>query len=339
MKKRVGIKDVAKAAGVSITTVSRALNGYQDISTETKEKIQDIVKELQYVPNASARSLGGIKKKTIGLLVSDLQVEDESGFLNGIFRGAYASTIDNDCDFVIIATNKIDQKRVPFMQICNQKQVSAVLVQGMSLDDPYYNQIAESTIPCILIDISATGDNVYSVSTDNIGASKEITHKIIDMGHTEIGVLIGKENAEVSIARQAGYIEAFNEANLKVKKEYFRGGSFSEKEAYNQTKDLIEQNPELTAIFCFSDIMAFGAINAINDMNLRVPEDISVVGFDDVAVSKYINGGLTTVHQNPFLIGKTAADLAYMVINEMEINKNNFIPYTIQLRNTLKKRK
>lgn len=314
--KRTSIKDVARVAGVSITTVSRALNGYSDVSLQTREKIEKVAEELNYAPDVNARSLGGMSDTTIALLVSDLQKKDESGLAFGIISGLYNACTKFGCEFILLATNAVKQEKTTYLQLCRQKNVDGVVVMGLRMDDPYYKEVLESVIPCALIDMGIESENICNISVDNIAAAKEAVRYLLACGHKEIGMINGEAAAEVSKERFTGYAKALLDAGILLKLEYLKDGDFKEVTAYEKTKELLLAHENITALFCASDLMAIGAIRAVKELGKRVPEDISVVGFDDIPIAQYVCGGITTVRQNPYEIGQMAGDALYHMLKK-----------------------
>ena len=137
---KVSIRDVAKEVGVSITTVSRALNGYSDVSAKTKQKILEAVEKLDYAPDANARSMGGKAEPTIALLTSELKSRDENGFVYGLINGLYQQCSANSCEFMLLVTDAVKQEKLSFPQLCKKKNLSGVVVTGLRTGDPYYKE-------------------------------------------------------------------------------------------------------------------------------------------------------------------------------------------------------
>lgn len=334
--KKASIRDVAREAGVSITTVSRALNGYNDVNAATKEKIKSVVKKLNYAPNSNARSLGGKATKVLALLVSDLQEKDDSGFVYGMISGLYDVSLRNDYEFILLTTNSAKQSKMNYLQLCRLKNIEGVMISGIKTKDPYYSELAKSEIPCVVVDVDVEGDNVASLSVDNIEASYEAVKYLIEKGHKNIAMINGRFSAAVSAERLKGYTKALQEIGQNINLDYIKYCDFMEEMAYNQTLELIKKNPEITAFFCASDVMAIGVINAIKSLNKSVPEDFSVVGFDDIPIANYINGGLTTIRQEAFIKGKKGGEsLIAMIKGESKVNHID-IPYILVERNTVK---
>jgi LacI family transcriptional regulator len=334
--KKASIRDVAREVGVSITTVSRALNGYNDVSASTKEKIREVVERLNYAPNDNARSLGGKATKVLALLVSGLQQREDSGFVFGMISGLYCVAEKNDYEFILLTTNGAKQKKMNYLQLCRLKNIEGVIISGIKMDDPYYTELAKSEIPCVVVDAEVEGENVCSLSINNAEAAYKSVELLIQNGHRKIAMVNGSSSAEVSKERYKGYVKAIEENGLELDLSYIKSCDFEEKIAYEKTIELLNTHPEITAFFCASDVMAIGVITAINSIGKEVPKDISVVGFDDIPAAKFVNGGLTTICQEPFVMGKKGGEALIAMIEENKKTSHINIPYTLVERKTVK---
>lgn len=325
------IKDIAKAAGVSVTTVSRALNGYSDVNEKTREKIMSVAKELNYSPNTLARSLVMNKSKTIGLLVSGLNKGSvKDNFTFEVLSGVNDYVSETDYDLVLFSTTSIKQREKTYTQLCRERRVDGVIMQGIRTDDPYLQEVVESDIPCVLIDIPIETDTAGYITTDNkLGAKKAIEH-LIRLGHRNIAMINGHEYAFVSQQRLQGFEEAMQGAGLSLNKEWIVNGEFNEEAAESAAVKLLKEHHEISAIFCASDLMALGVMKAAKRLNLQVPEELSVVGYDDIMISSYVSPPLTTIAQNKFLMGYEAAK---MLINTLEEKEE---PHVVTLDTELK---
>ena len=310
------IKDIAKTAGVSVTTVSRALNGYSDVSEKTRQKILRIAEELNYSPNTLARSLVMNKSKTIGLLVSGLdQANVKDNFTFQVLSGVNRYISKTDYDLILFSTTSTKQREKTYSQLCRERKVDGVIMQGIRTDDPYLQEVVESDIPCVLIDIPITSNTVGYITTDNIKGAKIAVQHLIELGHTNIALMNGYEYAFVSQLRLEGYLEAMQEANLPVNAEWIVDGQFQEEIAEQEAIKLLIKHPQITAIFCASDLMALGVIKGAKQLGRRVPEDLSIVGFDDIILASYSTPPLTTIAQNVFQMGYEAAK---MLVNMLD---------------------
>ncbi|MEH7306824.1 LacI family DNA-binding transcriptional regulator [Neobacillus drentensis] len=311
------IKDIAKAAGVSVTTVSRALNGYSDVSVKTREKIMSIAKDLNYSPNTLARGLVMNKSKTVGLLVSGINRESEKDQITySILSGINESVSEKDYDLVLFNTNSTKQREKTYTQLCRERRVDGVIIQGIKTDDPYLKEVVDCNIPCVLIDIPIHSDQVGYVSTDNVSGAKKAVEYLIGLGHTNIAMVNGHSKAFVSQRRQEGYISALSDNGLTVHPNWIVNGRFEEVSAKEAALKLLTDNREITAIFCASDLMALGVMKAAEELGLSVPGDLSIVGYDDILLASYSSPPLTTISQNFFQLGFQAANLLINILEE-----------------------
>ncbi|QKS70659.1 LacI family DNA-binding transcriptional regulator [Paenalkalicoccus suaedae] len=304
------IKDIAKIAGVSVTTVSRALNGYSDVSEKTRSRVEQVAKELKYSPNAVARTLVMNKSKTIGLLVSDLnRAGAKDMFTYEVMCGINDSVSDEDYDLILFSTNHDKQQVKTYTQLCQERQVEGVIMQGVRMNDTYLTEIMDSQIPCVLIDVELEGDSVGYVSTDNVfGAQMAVKH-LVNLGHKKIGFINGHDQALVSKKRREGYEKELTSAGITIDESLIANGEFNELQAEIVARDILTKHQDITAFFCASDLMALGAMRAIQQKGLRIPEDISIVGFDDITLAQYTSPPLTTVSQDKYQMGYVAAKL------------------------------
>lgn len=332
--KKVTIKDVAREAGVSITTVSRALNGYTDVSQKTKERIREIVERLDYAPDANARAMSSKETTTIGLLISSLGSKDENGFIHGHLCGVYRLCTECNCEFMLLVTETEHQKMQSFRQLCKKNNLSGIVVTGLKTHDPYYEELMTCDIPCAIVDMEAGSGQKCSVTTDNISASQDAVQHLCSQGHKNIAMINGGKFADVSMKRYAGYVGALCANNIPVRQEYIRYGNFKEPDAYEETKQLLAMYPEITAIFCASDVMALGAIRAASELGRRVPADLSVMGFDDIPVAKYVYNGISTVQQDSHSVGYEAARAVYRMIQGEGVEQKITLPYHLLIRGT-----
>lgn len=332
--KKISIKDVANEVGVSITTVSRALNGYSDVSEKTREKIQEAVERLNYAPDINARSLGGKADTTIALLTSELREKDENGFVYGLIKGLFEQCSEQGCEFMLLATDKAKQEKLSFLQLCKKKNLSGVVVTGLRKDDLYYMEILKSEIPCALIDMKVSGKKKCNITIDNVSAAKEAVKYLIQLGHREIGMINGQKLADVSGERYSGYVSALLEEKIPLKLDYTIYCDFIEDTAYEKTKELLNRYPQITALFCASDMMAIGAIRAAEDMGMQVPEDLSVLGFDDIPIAQYVYKGVSTVRQCPSMMGREGGRVVWRMIQGERVEEEVVLPHELLIRST-----
>lgn len=331
------IKDVARVAGVSVTTVSRALNHYSDVNFETKKKIFEVAKELNYVPNKAAQNLVKRENKTLAFILSGL--EKEGGKDNIIYRllsGMYEYAATIDYDVALYTTDSAHQKKKGYVEFCREHNISGAIMNGIRMDDPYLKEIIESKMPCVLIDVDLAEDNVSCIMIDNEHAAFEAVQLLVNNNHTNIAMVTGRQEADVSIKRQNGYKKALAVNKIDYRQEWVVCGDFLEEQAYQEAKKLFSQHSEITAVFCASDMMALGTMKAIRELGLRIPEDISVIGFDDIPLVGYLSPALATVHQDFHLMGYYAGKQLVQMIHHEKCEKKIFIEHKILARDTIR---
>ena len=327
LNERTTIRDVAQEAGVSLTTVSHALNGYKDVSEKTRQKVMEVARRLDYIPDEAGRSLRGIQKKTIALLLAgELPEEDPSGIMFGLTSGIYKIAQKMEYEFTILTMPTNKQIKISFGQICKKKKLAGIIVDGLAMDMPYYEQIKNSEIPCVLVDVALESDHVCEVSVDNEKASFEEVEHLIENGCRNIAMLSGKKMAQVSERRECGYRRALEKHGLHIREEWIEDCLFEQKIAVQKSIELKKSYPEIDAFFCVSDSIAIGAIE------VRVPDDVAIAGFDDYTVSQYIHGGITSIKQYPYKMGVACANTVISMI------EGNRVPDWIPMEYKLMKR-
>lgn len=306
----ITIKDIAKLAGVSSSTVSKVLNNYTDISEETRRRVQKIIVEHHFSPNSSAQNLTLKKRKNIALVMSGLDEVDENDIIPiRELKGVLANATTYGYDIAFHPITSIMQKTKSYYAFCSENNIAGAVLAGIRTDDPYFQELANSDIPCVLIDIYAQGNHSSSISIDNVEASITAVQYLIDHNHKHIGIMNGKLQSVVGIERYAGYCQALINNKIELHKEYTFTADFDEECAYHAGIQLLSNHQEITAVFCASDVMAVGLYRAAKELHKRIPEDISVIGFDDIPIAKYISPSLTTIHQDFYNFGYRAVDL------------------------------
>ncbi|MGL5549085.1 MAG: LacI family DNA-binding transcriptional regulator [Culicoidibacterales bacterium] len=324
------IHDVAKLAGVSVSSVSKAFNEYSDISEKTKQKILLAAKELNYAPNMIAKSLSQKKTKTIAFLFSNF--EDANSQDNVAFRlmqGAFAQIAKEEYELVVFTTTQAQQQSRSYYQFCRERNVAGVIIHGIRTTDRYLQEIINSDIPCVIIDTNVVGKKVSSLGIDNVKAAKTLIDSLITKGHKEIGLIGGHHLAVVTQERELGYQQALKAAKLPIRPETMMIANFSEKEAYQLAERYLKVNPQVTAVFCMSDLMAIGFIQRCHELGVKIPEQLSVVGFDDIDLARYVTPKLTTIHQDFHLFGSEACKMLIELIETTKKGRHKFLTYKL----------
>lgn len=314
------IKDIAKKANVSTTTVSRVLNNYSDVSDETREKINKIIEEYNYKPNSIARSLSTSKSNTIGIFFTD---HFNSGLHHPFFReviyGMEKALGKMGYD-ILYFTNRHWGENFSYVEKCRDRNVDGVTLMGVPKDDPNIKKLLKTDIPSVFVDVDIKGDNASYVISDNISGAKKAINYLYDIGHRKIGMIMGIKESKTSKERLLGYKKALERLDLPYNQDWIFNGKYSEEGGYEAAKKMLMLKNPPTAIFSQSDGMAIGAMKAIEEEGLKVPEDFSIIGFDDVEASRYVKPALTTIAQNKEKMGSSASELLIKMIEED--NKN-----------------
>ena len=333
------IKDVAKKAGVSIGVVSRAFNNYPDISEKTRQKIFEVAKELNYTPNIVAKNLSSKRQLTIGLISSGMleSGEKDSHISFEIFKGVYTASKENHYELAIYLIDSQEQKGKSYAKFCKERNIGGAILQGIRTDDPYFEELLDTNIPCVLIDFGVDKEHelISAVSIDNIAASEEIANYLLERNHRDIVVMAGKKEAYVNNWRLQGVQKAFQKYGVPLQENNILYGEFSEKTAYLAAKKYL-QNHIPSAFLCFSDLMAMGVLEAALEAGLKVPGDLSITGFDGLILTGYTNPPITTIKQNFFEIGRQAALAVQEMMEGKDTKRHIFVDYELIERDSVR---
>src|SRR6056297_205532 len=331
------IKDIAKKAGVSVATVSKVMNGYDDIGEVTKAKVLKIIKENNYRPNANAQSLRTNKSFLVGLFFKDHQ---DSGvkhpFFRGIISGLEERLLENNYDMILFSANWEDQ--FSYLEKCQFRNVDGAILMGVPKDDPKLPELLKAKIPSVFIDLDIFDDKASYIISDNEKGAREAVRHLAELGHQKIAVIEGEEITIPTQKRLAGYKAEMKAQNLEVKDEWIIQGRFSVDGGVKAMEKILKLEDRPTAIFCMGDEIAVGAMQTIKEAGLNVPDDFSIVGFDDIEISQYLNPALTTIRQQKDEMGIEAANMVLEMINNPEKKvEPEIIDIEFILRNSTRK--
>ncbi|HEY8392812.1 MAG TPA: LacI family DNA-binding transcriptional regulator [Capillibacterium sp.] len=305
------IKDIAKKAGVSASVVSRALNNKYGVNEKTRAKIIQIARELQYYPNALARSLVTRKTETIGVVIADIS----EPFYSRIIKGMY--TVADRAGYTLLFSNSYEslEKTNILHKMVDSERVDGLVIVGSNIrETEFVLNLLQEKIPFVLIERKLDDPKVNCIWVENEEGARLATDYLIQKGHTRIAHITGTHGIQVTIDRLAGYKQALASARLPFNPAYIRTGDFLHEGGYRATRELLQLNPRPTAIFAGNDTMAYGALQAISEFGLSVPDEIAVIGFDDLEFSVLTNPPLTTIRQPRFEMGKKAIEILLRVL-------------------------
>ncbi|WP_409316941.1 LacI family DNA-binding transcriptional regulator [Pseudomonas sp. KCJK9016] len=298
------IKDVAALAGISYTTVSHVVNNTRPVSQEVRLKVEAAIKSLDYVPSAVARSLKAKTTATIGLLVPNS--------LNPYFA-ELARGIEDYCErngYCVILCNSDDNpdKQRSYLRVLLEKRIDGLIVASAGGDSGLVQGLAGVKTPMVIVDRGLEGVDADLVRIDHEYGAYLATRHLLELGHRDIATIGGPASTSVAQMRQAGFRRALKEAGVEVSPARVLESDFTSTGGYNAAAVLLESNPP-SAIFAGNDMIGIGVLRAAAERNVRVPSELSVIGFDDIQMSRYVYPALTTVGQSILQLGEMAAEV------------------------------
>jgi DNA-binding LacI/PurR family transcriptional regulator len=311
------IFDVAHLARVSRSTVSRVLNNQPGVSEEARERVLQAITDLNYQPHFAARALKRQKADTLGLIIPSsfrqpTTSEPRGYYLTEIIRGAYNVLTEQRQMLALL-----DDRGNPdsYDRLIQQRQVDGILMVDINLNEPLLAHFAQRDFPFVVIG-NPDDPRVTCVDVDNYGSAQQAVRFLHSLGHRQIALIGGPQERLASRDRLAGYQAMMRELELPLDERLQADGDFSEESGCQAMACLLSRSPRPTAVFATNDRMAIGAIRAVRDQGLEVPDDISIVGFDDIPVAPYLNPPLTSFRQPLYDLGGEAARLLLQLTNE-----------------------
>lgn len=309
------LKDVAKKAGVSVSAVSHVINGYDDINARTREKILTAIKELGYHRNALARGLVNKRSDLIGLVIFGEGISHP--FFQEVVQGVVATTEAYDRNVIFSTVSQREFEEAPIFRKMFERRLEGLIIMGVSEKHPAVARIVDSGIPAMFIDVAIRRARVANVRSDNFGGAFAAASHLLDLGHTEIAFLNEVADAAIFRERHAGFVAALAKRGLTPQASHVVHSSNRIDLASRAALRLLTHRREITAVMTASDRQAIGVLQACRQLGLRVPEDISVVGFDDIDLAATASPPLTTVRQQGEEMGSEAAsELMKMIEDE-----------------------
>ncbi|MBQ5325758.1 MAG: LacI family DNA-binding transcriptional regulator [Oscillospiraceae bacterium] len=310
------IKDIARESGYAVGTVSRVLNNHPDVSEKARKKIMEVVDKYNFRLNSNAKHLKQQAGSSIAIIV-----KGADNMLFASMLGQMQNDIENKgYECLIYYINENDNELEEAIQICNDRKPMGILFLGSNYR-AFREQFSRIDIPCVLVTNSGKDLNYYnlsSVSTDDSEGAVAAVEYLLQLGHRNIGILGGYLDGPVAATRLDGCIKAFEKYNVSFDtKIQYEPSMFVMSYGYNAMNNLLDRMDNITAVFAMSDVMAMGAMRAIKDRGLNIPEDISVVGYDGIELTEYLVTKLTTIRQNREEIAKRSIEI---LIDKIENN-------------------
>jgi LacI family transcriptional regulator len=308
---RTTIRELARLSGVSVGTVSRALNGYTDVRPSTRERIIRLAEELDYTPSASARTLVTQRSHVVGVFLDtgeghpDLQ----HPFFHEVLAGVKETAGAGGFDLLLFSSDQPGNGYGPhsYVKRCRHHNVDGVVLMGVDHQDEEVRRLTASSIPCVGVDVELVGRETSYVASDNVSGGELAVAHLAAQRHQRIATIHGPVETLAGLDRLRGYRQGLAAAGLAFRDEYVRGGDFYVESGHRAASVLLALPEPPTAIVAASDLMAVGALRAATEAGLSVPRDLSVVGFDDILLAAHLQPGLTTLRQDKVGLGTAAA--------------------------------
>lgn len=316
------VKDVAERAGVSTATVSRVLNNDSRVRPILQQRVWQAVSELDYLPDYTARNLRARKARNIGLIVPDIQ----NAFFTSLARGIEDEAYAHGYRVTLCNSDEDLEKEQAYMQVLYAERMSGVIVCPASENETSCSVLLRSETPVVSVDRLLPHPAIDSVLIDNIYGAKLAMQHLIGLGHTRIAMITGKLTVNTGRERLEGYYQAMAEAGIEVDPSLVISGDFMFESGYTAMCQLLDQELPPTAVFISNNRMTLGALNAIQERNVCVPEKLSVVCFDDEVWANLTNPPLTTIVQPTYELGRSAADLILQKVRSREETNNSSAP-------------
>ncbi|HDP36730.1 MAG TPA: LacI family transcriptional regulator, partial [Candidatus Atribacteria bacterium] len=309
--KYITLRMVAEKAGVSVNTASRAINNKPDINIETKKLVLKIAKELGYIRNAAAVALRTNKTGTVGVVIEDNRNPFYAEVLNGMEVAAREKNYH-----IILANTQIDYKKEEeAINLLLAKRVDGLLITPVQGRDDDIKKLIDANIPFVIVGRDFENIELDAVYNDEVKGGFLATEYLIKKGHKRIALIDGFLYKSPAKGRLEGYKKALNKYRISLDESLISVGDISMEDGYKRTKQMLEKNLDFTAIFAYNDMMAFGAMQAIKEKGLRIPEDIGLVGYDDIPFSSLISPPLTTIRLRKQELGSKSVMLLLSRIN------------------------
>ena len=316
MTKPLTIEEIAQIAQVSRSTVSRVLNNHPSVRPAVRDRVLQVMREHNYAPQAAARSLASSRTETIGLLIPrSAAVTFADPFISAMIQ-ALTETCNSLGYFLMLAMVTADMEQGFYNRILRGRHFDGIIILSSDIDDPILPLLIKDRRPLVLIGRHPYFPDLPSVDVENREGARQAVAHLIGLGHQRIAMIAGQMEMESAQARRDGYKQALLEAGITIVPELIVEGYYTQDGGYRAMQRLLDLAQPPTAVFNASDAMAIGAIRAIQDRGLVVPDDIAIVGFDDLPIALYGNPALTTVHQPIVEVGAAAVRLLIDQVKE-----------------------
>ncbi|MFW5993888.1 MAG: LacI family DNA-binding transcriptional regulator [Halanaerobiaceae bacterium] len=326
----VTIKDVANLAEVSPATVSRVINNSSLVKEETAVKVNEAIEKLNYQINESARVLRTKCSSLIGVIGAGM----DNPFLMKLLKGVETSAKENGFNLIFGDSEGELEQELKYLNILNQRSVDGLIIITASIYNNLLEEIKNKGIPAVFASGYVNDNDIPCISVNNSRAAEDVIDYLYELGHRKFGIIRGTYSDLVTSGeRIKGVKSSFQKNKIDFNSVPIYEGDFSFKSGSLAVKEILSRKPETTAIFCFDDKMAIGAIRGAEKLGYQIPEDLSIIGFDDIELASYVKPALTTVRQSGYEMGYQAMEFLKKVIEGEDPGKlKEFLPHKLQIR-------
>jgi LacI family transcriptional regulator len=323
----VTIRDVAKLAGVSPITVSRVINNARSVDQRTRERVQKSIKTLDYFPNTLAKSLRSKKTHTIALVVSDIT----NPFWTTIARGVEDTAAQSDLQVILCNTDENPDKEANYVNMLLRRRVDGIIIAPTTNDKRRLSALKRQKVPCVLIDRKVRGFQADVVRSSNLDGARQLTQHLLTLGHRHIAMITGPASVSTAEERVQGYCRALRDHDIPEDQHLVKRSDYKQEGGYHSVKELLAAEPRPTAIFAANNFIAIGALLALREAGLRVPEDMALVCFDDIPQASLMYPFLTVSAQSAYEMGALSVQLLIAQMNDQEKHKTRTIELATKL--------
>ena len=334
----VKLKDIAEKLDVSPGTVSKALNDKQGVGNDLRKKIKSEAEQMGYKPNPIAQRLSTNKSNTIGVFMlnrDNIRLRESFGI--EIVDGITEQANQAQYDILLFTITKDTYNQRSYLELCRERKVEGAIFISLCLDDPHIEEIKKAQMPVAVIDVNLEGENLGYVTSDNYSGIEQALDYLFEMGHRKIGFIGSCEGAEVSQIRMQAYQDYMKKAGL-YNEQYVWRGDFSKESGHQVAEKIVASSDKPTALIAVSDLMALEIMKTFREAGIAVPEDISIIGFDDIPAARYSDPALTTVAQDGIGLGKEATKFILDNLAGEKTSVAKLLPTELVIRDSVAKR-
>lgn len=314
--KKITINDIARKAGVSAMTVSRVLSGKGPVAAQTKNRVRKAIEELDYHPNLLARSLSSKRSMNIGVTIPIIEKVLLDNYIAQVLSGITDVAQQAGYKIMLIPFDPFGRDANEFAAWAQSKILDGLILIKTIIDDPRIPVLAKSGFPFVLLNHKLRDKNVNFVDSRNVTGARIAVEYLAQKGHSKIACVTGLLNESNGRDRLRGFKETMKKLKLDLREEWIIPGWFDQQAAYIESQQLFEENEPPSAIFACDDYMAIGIMKRIKEMGLQIPDDVAILGFDDIELSAYVNPPLTTIRQPLLQMGKESMQILLRIISK-----------------------